>query len=369
MAQQRRTSTGKNRLGNTTVRKRESDYASIEARGEDLVKKGKLIFVDGEYKKECRFGIRGNKFGIKHEGDNPLPIREFDIQGEFLQDRCNECERGKDGKGWRQARSAACKANVEHLTPHEIRHLHYPEYVRKCNKCSKRWWLEKEDFVNDSDCKECIHIVGEFTPVKSCSWCRYFFPIDDFPISRTMESGMFNQCTDCSKSYSEAVGNRWYTLNPDGKNTVRKNKNSQCVYCSSKKGLDKDHIVPLSKGGTDHNENIQTLCGAAGNACNNIKSNSISERDFKSIHEISKKQICERYHNILDVAKLENWSLRKFSLKIEIAVNDFYLSKALMRDEELYNFFKSEAEKWNVNRKPLYGVKKFRAFCKKRNIG
>ena len=121
MAQQRRTSTGKNRLGNTTVRKRESDYVSIESRGEELVRKGKLVFVDGEYKKECNFGKRGTKFGVKHEGDNPLPIREFDIQGEFLQSKCNECERGKDGKGWRQARSAACRANVEHMNEHQIR--------------------------------------------------------------------------------------------------------------------------------------------------------------------------------------------------------------------------------------------------------
>ena len=67
-------------------------------------------------------------------------------------------------------------------------------------------------------------------------------------------------------------------------------------------------------------------------------------------------------------AKRENLSLRKFSLLMEIAVDDFYRFKASMRDEELFNFFKSEARKWNVNRDPLRGVKKFRKFSVKRKL-
>ena len=34
----------------------------------------------------------------------------------------------------------------------------------------------------------------------------------------------------------------------------------KCAICGDKKPLTKDHIIPLSKGGTDYIENIQPLC-------------------------------------------------------------------------------------------------------------
>ena len=44
-----------------------------------------------------------------------------------------------------------------------------------------------------------------------------------------------------------------------------------CAYCGKQKKLTKDHIVPLSKGGTDFIENIQPLC----RNCNSKKHNKI----------------------------------------------------------------------------------------------
>lgn len=46
-----------------------------------------------------------------------------------------------------------------------------------------------------------------------------------------------------------------------------------CVFCGEHKKLTKDHIIPLSKNGTDFIENIQPLC----KNCNSKKHNHIHE--------------------------------------------------------------------------------------------
>ena len=47
--------------------------------------------------------------------------------------------------------------------------------------------------------------------------------------------------------------------------------NYQCVYCGSKDRIEIDHIYPISKGGTNHIDNLQPLCAF----CNNSKHNKI----------------------------------------------------------------------------------------------
>jgi 5-methylcytosine-specific restriction endonuclease McrA len=41
---------------------------------------------------------------------------------------------------------------------------------------------------------------------------------------------------------------------------LKRNHNFRCAICGQKKPLTKDHIIPLSEGGTDGIDNIQPLC-------------------------------------------------------------------------------------------------------------
>lgn len=51
------------------------------------------------------------------------------------------------------------------------------------------------------------------------------------------------------------------------------NDDYACVNCGSRKKLTVDHIVPITRGGTDEMSNLQTLC----HSCNAAKGNKIPE--------------------------------------------------------------------------------------------
>lgn len=89
------------------------------------------------------------------------------------------------------------------------------------------------------------------------------------------------KCAD--KKYLSWIKNRWYyrKKSAEGQHSyqewldLKAKYNWQCANCYRKEpdiSLTEDHIIPLSKGGSDYIKNIQPLC----RSCNCSKRNSIT---------------------------------------------------------------------------------------------
>jgi 5-methylcytosine-specific restriction endonuclease McrA len=62
-----------------------------------------------------------------------------------------------------------------------------------------------------------------------------------------------------------------HTISQSVKDKVWNRDNGKCVECDSNEKLEFDHIIPVSKGGSNTYRNIQLLC----EPCNRSKSDKI----------------------------------------------------------------------------------------------
>ena len=302
-------------LGNNQANKHEVVYTELEKKG--------------IYKKRCsRSKVDPHpKYNFTHEGENPLSIREFNLQSsskDGLQPNCRSCE-----KKFRRGRINYSKAIYEKMTVQEI----YGNYAVK---------------------------YGE--ELKLCGTCHKSKKPSEFPISITMESGLHNKCYSCQQSYTESVGERWIKFLPDGHTRNQPSKSDVCVKCSTNKKLQFDHKWPLSKGGTDHEENIKILC----QKCNLAKKTDVSE--FQNINEITKRHICKRYHEILKDATQKKESIRQFEITITAAVQNYLEWKCSLNETELSEHLKVHKEENNRKHNLQRAVKKYRKYCSNKSI-
>lgn len=287
--------------------------------------------------KYCGRGKRGtgSRFGLKHEGPNPVPIREFSLNnnahldpkgnvviesGDGLQGACIRCDRA-----YRRARLTMYREKYSGMTASQV----YANYRR------------------------------EYGELMRCSRCNLNKKPEEFSISIGMERGLHNVCKDCADSYSESVGERWAKFSPDGHHVIDITAEDSCLKCGSAKRLHKDHIWPLSKGGTDNEENIQVLCGDH----NLSKSDTIDTSLIKSLDDIEHEMICKRYWSLLKKAKSEGWSVHRFDIEISKAAREFIVWKSRLGDKELRLFFIEEKIRNNRKHNVDHAVKKFREYC------
>lgn len=297
--------------------------------GKNIIKNHTRIYDEIEKKigknKICNFGhIRGSKTGVKHEGCNVVPIREFELKGATINDNDTIDIKNGDGlqgfckvcsKHRRRARLNKNKEEKQNKTPEEIHAL----YVKKYNITTKK-----------------------------CSRCKKDKSLCDFKLSIGMECGLHNMCNLCSREYGNSVGDRWIIYMPDG----------NYKYNKQKKQHHDDHIFPLSLGGSNEEINHQLLSSTE----NLQKSNNITQ--FGSIKSINPELLSERYRVSLTEAK----NLNDLKIILNQYIHKDLVERSRLSDETLLETYKVYCEKYNLRRNIKRAVKKFREYCKLFNI-
>jgi len=119
-------------------------------------------------------------------------------------------------------------------------------------------------------------------------------------------------------------------LNLSRKNEIKKRDGFKCVECDSTQDLTVDHIIPVSKGGTNMSVNLRTLCGT----CNKRKGNQIQWSLWKKItYALHVENLITRLNNELRGIIFGNLSILR---------NEITTAKQSVRDELLVKINKQE---------------------------
>ena len=267
----------------------------------------------------CNFGnTRGSKTGVKHEGSNPIPIRDFELHGVSISPENNIQIKGSGLQGF-------------------------------CKTCSKRRRRARIDMARQEN-------TGGYETYKQkygkdthkCSICKIEKSVEDnFKLSPGMECGLHNICNDCSKTYGESVGDRWIIYRPDGNFKYKKLENGQ----------HDDHIFPLACGGSNEEFNHQLL-----SAKDNLEKSSTIQ--FNTVHEINPLLLSERWRQILLDGQRENIDIHMLESRLRNAILREQTELYGKTDEELLEYFEQYNRRWNGRKSSERAIQKFRKYCK-----
>lgn len=270
--------------------------------------------------KKCTFGHkRGSITGVKHEGEQKLPIINFETKGCKIDHNTGEVsiESGDGLQGF-------------------------------CRNCSKRRRKKRLEMAREKNKGGYDTYINEYGSTKKCSQCKEDKCVwVHFKLSPGMECGIHNICNECTKKYGESMGDRLIKYRPDG----------NFKYAKSEKDQHDDHIMPLAYGGTNEEINHQIISSRE----NLSKSSSIP---FENVMDINPLMLCSRWRPILYTAREEKISITMFKSRISDAILEEQKKIYSMTDGEIETIF----EQYNKNNNRRVGVKrcaeKFKTYCK-----
>jgi hypothetical protein len=275
--------------------------------------------------KVCNFGnTRGSKTGVKHEGCCDVPIRDFELKGASINEENNIVIKNGDGL------QGFCKG---------------------CSKRRRRARLnkEKEEKQDKTEAEIIALYIKKYNiDTKKCSRCEINKTLCEFNLSIGMECGLHNMCKLCSYEYGSSAGERWIIYMPDG----------DYKYNKQEKDEHDDHIFPLSLGGSNEQQNHQLLSASE----NLKKSNEITQ--FESIESINPELLSERYR----VCLTEATNINELKIVLSQHIHKELVERSRLSDEALLEIYKNYCKKYNLRRNVTRAVKKFREYCKLRNI-
>lgn len=92
-----------------------------------------------------------------------------------------------------------------------------------------------------------------FNLEETLTWAAYLCPNEVLDAAEELRSSPFSHVLNKRTTKRQKI-----TL--ELRRQVYSDDGWKCVYCSDTRNLEIDHIVPLSKGGTEDRSNLQTLC-------------------------------------------------------------------------------------------------------------
>ena len=117
-------------------------------------------------------------------------------------------------------------------------------------------------------CGSCASILRQKVGIidedgKTCSGCLLYLPYSKFNKMASMVHGYASICKECLKKWNDKRGRpRAYAgLSRKEWKKLKNRYGNKCLCCGrSDLRLEADHIIPVSRGGTNDRDNIQPLC-------------------------------------------------------------------------------------------------------------